>query len=91
MWWRMAPVRRLGVDLARTVMPALEAAGGDLDVVGVEAGERAGACPHLRRRALGGDDAVVADLAAGLGVERRLVEDDLALLARVEATRAARP
>ena len=39
---------------------------------------------HQRRRAVAGDDAVVADLAAALAVERRAVEDDAAFLARVE-------
>ncbi len=64
---------------------ALETAGRHLDVVHVEAGHGLMGVHHVRGRALRGDDPVVADLPAGLSVERRLVEDDLTRFPLVEA------
>ena len=52
MWLRIAPVRRPSSTCTRTVMPALEAARGDLDVVHVEAGDGQVVVHDLRRRAL---------------------------------------
>ena len=64
--------------------PGAQRAGDDLDGVRDEALDRALHVDDLQVHAVGGDDALVGDLATGLGVERRAVEHDLAALAGLD-------
>ena len=78
----MPPLR---VDLGEHLRAGAHAGrASDLDGVRDQALDRALDVEDLQVRAVGGDDALVGDLAAGLGVERRAVEHDLAALARLE-------
>ena len=80
----------LGVDLGGDVLADAQRAGEHLDGVRDQALDGALDVDDLEVRAVGGDDALVGDLATGLGVERGAVEDDLAALAGLELLDARR-
>ena len=62
----------------------------DRDIMDDEVAELFAGVAALRAEVVGGDFADVADLAAGLAVERRLVEDQRSALARRRACRPRR-
>ncbi len=78
------------VDLELGALPAAIIALGDLGEVDEDAGGLPGV-GDLRAARVGLQRAGVADLAAGLGVERRLVDDDLHLVALAEALSTRSP
>ena len=67
----------LGVDLGEHRRACTQRPRDDLDGVRDESLDRALHVDDLEVHAVGRDDALVGDLAAGLGVERRAVEHDL--------------
>ena len=69
--WRRGARRRCG----RGRLADLDGALAHLDGVAVQAGQGVGGVEHVDHAGVGGDRAGVADLAAGLGVERRAVEE----------------
>ena len=75
----------LGVDLGEHRRAGAQRAGDDLDGVRDEPLDRALHVDDLQVHAVGGDDALVGDLATGLRVERRAVEHHLAALARARS------
>ena len=80
-------VPAIDVDLRAHQHSGFEAAVSDPHVVDVQSGQRAGGVGDRRGGAVGGDHAVIGDLASGARVERRAVEDDQPLLASVEPPR----
>src|SRR3546814_8402749 len=60
----------------RSLLPGLDLAVGQTDLVQVQPGEGVGGVEHLAAAGVGGDPPGVADLPARLGVERRAVEHD---------------
>ena len=70
----VAPV---GVDGRHRRLPRRDAAGGDPRHVTAQSRQGERGVDHVGRAGLGGDDARVTHLATALGVERRLVEEDL--------------
>jgi hypothetical protein len=74
---------RAAVDLRRHVVAKLQAAGVDADTVGTRQARPDPRKPFDRRRRAARfveDSAGIGDLPAGLEVERRLLERDIALL-----------
>ena len=76
MWLRRMASRRSTSMAAVASWPAVDLALDDPDDVAVQARQRVGGVEHLGAAGVGADRAGVADLAAGLGVERRAVEED---------------
>ena len=69
------------VDRQRRVLAELHGPRGHDAAVTVESGDRELRVPDFDRAGLGDDGPCVADLATGLGVERRAIEEDLDLAA----------
>ena len=77
-------MRQSASTSAEHVLADPQRTGEHLDGVRDQALDRALDVDDLEVRAVGGDDALVGDLATGLGVERGAVEHDLAALAGLE-------
>ena len=74
----------LGVDLGEHAGTGVQGAGDDLDGVRDQPLDRPLHVDDPKLHAVGGDDALVGDLAAALGVEGGAVEHDLPALARLD-------